>query len=359
MNPIINSKGRGTSLQPGNRFEKHSIELEPGAFEELAAIDPDFVPHRPETRCYSDDSQSIISRNDSPDLSFTFSLNPYRGCEHGCSYCYARPYHEYLGFNAGLDFETRLMVKTKAPDLLEQELARSRWIPQSVICSGVTDCYQPIERKFQITRECLRVMRDFRNPVGIVTKNALVTRDIDYLAELASYRASVVAISLTSLDHDLAGKLEPRASRPAARLQAMRALSAAGIPVGISLAPVIPGLNDHEIPALLEAARDHGACFARYTVLRLPHGVKEIFSSWLEEHFPGKKELILGRIREMRGGELYQSDFGTRMTGEGVIAEQIQTLFNVTRRRLGLDRQSHSLSNEHFRRRIPGQMELF
>lgn len=359
MNPMINSKGRGTALQPGNRFERHSIELDPGAFAELSATDPDYVPLRPETRCFSDDSQSIISKNDSPDLNFTCSLNPYRGCEHGCSYCYARPSHEFLGFNAGLDFETRLMVKHNAPDLLEHELARPRWIPQSVVCSGITDCYQPIERKFQITRECLRVMRDFRNPVGIVTKNALVTRDIDYLAELAHHQASVVAISLTSLDSDLAGKLEPRASRPAARLQAIRDLSAASIPVGISLAPVIPGLNDHEIPALLEAARDHGACFARYTVLRLPHGVKDIFSGWLDQHFPGKKDLILGRIREMRGGQLNQSDFGTRMTGSGIVAEQIRTLFTVTRHRLGLERQSPALKSKHFRRRTPGQMELF
>lgn len=359
MEKFIDGKGRGTVSQPGNRFERLRIELDPSAFEELSRIDPDFVPIRPETRCYNDDSQSIISKNASPDLGFDFSVNPYRGCEHGCSYCYARPYHEYLGFNAGLDFETRLMVKQNAPDLLERELARPGWVPRNLACSGVTDCYQPAERKFEITRECLRVLKDFRNPVGIVTKNALVCRDIDHLAELARFGASAVAISLTTLDRDLAGQLEPRASRPGARLKAIGELSDAGVPVGVSLAPVIPGINDHEIPAILEAARDHGASFARYTVLRLPHGVKDIFSDWLDRHFPGKKEMVLGRIREMRGGRLNQSGFGTRMSGEGIIADQIRAMFSVSRRRSGLEGRSPILNTEHFRRRTPGQRELF
>ena len=322
-------------------------------------MDPDFVPHRPETRCLDDDSQSVISKNSSPDIGFTYSLNPYRGCEHGCSYCYARPYHEYLGFNAGLDFETQLMVKRNAPDLLEREMAKKSWVPECLACSGVTDCYQPVERTFQITRECLRVLRDFRNPVGIVTKNALVTRDIDLLAELARWNASVVAISITTLDSELAGRMEPRASRPAARLEAIRELNEAGIPAGISLAPVIPGINDHEIPEILTAAKDYGARFAGYTVIRLPHGVKDIFSGWLDDHEPGKKEMILGRIREMRGGKLNSSEFGARMAGEGIIADQIRNLFEVAHRKLGFEKKSFELETEHYRRRMPGQMELF
>ncbi|MDF1815688.1 MAG: PA0069 family radical SAM protein [Verrucomicrobiales bacterium] len=359
MRDFINGKGRGTVAQPGNRFEKLSVELDPACFEEISRTDPDFVPIRPETQILEDDTKSIISKNDSPDLGFTYSLNPYRGCEHGCAYCYARPYHEYLGFNAGLDFETRIVAKKTAPELLEKELARPGWIPESLACSGVTDCYQPVERELQITRECLRVLRDFRNPVGIVTKNALVTRDIDYLQELAGWNASVVAISLTTLDQDLAGKLEPRASRPSSRLRAIRELHEAGVPVGISLAPVIPGINDYEIPAILEAARDHGARFAGFTVIRLPHGVKDIFADWLDVHFPGRKELVLGRIREMRDGKLNNSDYGTRMSGRGIIADEIRSIFTVSHRRLGFEKRSPRLSLEHFRRLTPGQPELF
>ncbi len=358
MHEYIDAKGRGTILQPGNRFEQHSVELDPAAFEEIAAVDEDFQPSRPETQHIADDTQSIITQNQSPDLGFSHSLNPYRGCEHGCSYCYARPYHEYLGYNAGLDFETKLMVKHRAPELLARELSKKSWQPTCLVCSGVTDCYQPIEREYQLTRQCLEVLRDFRNPVGIVTKNALVTRDIDILSDLSHFDASVVAISLTSLDSDLAGQLEPRASRPAARLAAIEKLSAAGVPVGISVAPIIPGINDHEIPAILEAAKERGASFARYTVLRLPYGVKDVFEDWLERHFPERKDLVLGRIREMRGGKLNDSSYRTRMGGQGIIADQIGTMFRVTRHRLGYEGSARTLDSSHFRRCIPGQMEF-
>lgn len=346
-------------MQPGNRFESQTVELDPASFEEIAIVDEDFQAEHPTTKCYVDESQSIISKNSSPDLGFSYSLNPYRGCEHGCSYCYARPYHEYLGFNAGLDFETRLMVKKNAAELLEKELAKPSWVPHSLACSGVTDCYQPIEKEFQITRQCLSVLRDFRNPVGIVTKNALVVRDIEYLQELAGYNASVVAISLTSLDRKLAGKLEPRASRPSGRLDAIRRLRQAGVPVGISLAPVIPGINDHEIPAILEAAKDHGAEFASYSVVRLPYGVKDIFSDWIDRFFPDRKDLILGRIREMRGGDLNNSNFGERMRGAGIIADQIESLFRVAHRKMKYTSKRKDLDTSHFRRLMPGQMELF
>ncbi|MEO0417140.1 MAG: radical SAM protein, partial [Verrucomicrobiota bacterium] len=262
---LLNPKGRGTVSRIGNRFEAHRVVEDGDLLQDLMDSDPDFVPVRPETQIIPDDSQSIITENRSPDLGFNFSLNPYRGCEHGCSYCYARPYHEYLGYDSGLDFETKLMVKKEAPHLLEHTLAKPSWSPAVLACSGVTDCYQPIERDLQITRECLEVLANFRNPVGIITKNALVTRDIDILQRLAHYQAVSVTLSLTSLDTELAGKLEPRASRPASRLKAIRTLRDAGIPVGISLAPVIPGLNDHEIPAILQAARESGAEYASYS----------------------------------------------------------------------------------------------
>lgn len=359
--PHLRPRGRGIADAPGNRFEKLHVELDAGAFEELAAVDPDWEPPSPRTVYYRDDSQSIISTNASPDLGFEASLNPYRGCEHGCAYCYARPYHEYLGFNAGIDFETKIMVKENAAELLERALSKKNWEPQLLVCSGVTDAYQPVERKLAITRACMEVLARFRNPVGIVTKNHLVTRDADYLGELArEHQAARVFLSIPTLDPDLARVLEPRASGPAMRLRALRELSDAGIPVGVSLAPTIPGLNDHEMPAILQAAAEHGARTAFYTIVRLPYAVKDLFSNWLETHYPEGKERILGRVRELRGGKLNESAFGARMRGEGPMAADIGNLFRVSARRFGLDRPLDSLSVAAFRR--PGeqkQMELF
>ncbi len=355
----VSHRGRGTVENPPNRFEKLSIETDAGEWEEIARVDPDFEPKRPKTESLRDDSQSIISTNQSPDIGFTHSLNPYRGCEHGCAYCYARPYHEYLGFNAGLDFETRIMVKERAPELLEEHLSRKSWNPTPLACSGVTDCYQPLEGKLEITRRCLEVLASFRNPIGIVTKNALVARDVDLLGELAAHDAATVVLSITTLDSELSGILEPRASRPAARLRTLRELSEAGIPAGVSVAPIIPGLNEHEIPSILQAAADHGATFAFGTVLRLPYGVKDVFSSWLDRFLPEKKERILGRVRELRGGQLNRSEFGTRLSGTGPLADQIQQILAVSKRRAGLEGTRNSLSTAAFRRRLPGQMELF
>lgn len=364
MSIPLSHRGRGTIENPPNRFEATSIVPDAGAWEEIARTDPDFAPRRIPTTYLRDESRSLISRNDSPDIGFSHSLNPYRGCEHGCAYCYARPYHEYLGYNAGLDFESRIMVKDKAPELLEAELGRKSWRPVPLACSGVTDAYQPLERELRITRRCLAVLADFRNPVGIITKNALVTRDLDLLGELASHGAAQVVLSLTTLDPVLSSTLEPRASRPAARLEAMRLLSGAGLPVGVSVAPIIPGLNDHEIPALMQAAADHGASFASATLLRLPHAVKDIFSAWLDRFAPGKKDLILNRIREVRGGALNDPAFGRRMSGTGPLAEQIAQLVAISKRRAGFsDREknfSHvRLSTKAFRRTLPGQRELF
>jgi DNA repair photolyase len=272
--------------------------------------------------------------------------------------CYARPFHEYLGFSAGLDFETRILVKEDAPELLRRELSSPRWKPKLLALSGVTDPYQPIERKLEITRRCLAVLAEFRNPVGVITKSALIARDLDHLAELARFGAVAVSVSITTLDGELARRMEPRASHPRERLRAVERLAAAGVPVSVSVAPVVPGLTDHEIPAILEAAAAAGARSASFILLRLPGAVADLFDDWLRRHFPDRREKVLNRVRALRGGELNDARFGYRMRGEGVFAEQIKALFDTARRRHGLDRRSHDLSVAHFRR--PGeQLALF
>ncbi|RME68399.1 MAG: PA0069 family radical SAM protein, partial [Verrucomicrobia bacterium] len=313
---------------------------------------------RLETRFYRDRSSSIITRNTSPDLGFDYSVNPYRGCEHGCAYCYARPYHEYLGFSAGLDFESRIMVKPEAPALLEAELASPKWTPGVIALSGVTDCYQPIERRLRLTRGCLEVLLDARNPVSVITKNRLVVRDVDLLREMAELGTVRVTLSMTTLDPVLARDLEPRTASPRARLEAIRRLSEAGVPTCVNLAPIIPGLNDHEIPAILEASARAGAIGADWALLRLPLAVKDIFLDWLDRFHPGKKPRILARLRDSRGGRLNSSAFGERLTGAGVFAEQIRALFRVAARRCGLDRPLPPLTVAHFRRPRGGQLEF-
>jgi DNA repair photolyase len=340
---------RGATINPPNRFERMEVSLD----EEFEA-----EARNPETLYLRDDTQTVISYTDSPDIGFGASMNPYRGCEHGCAYCYARPYHEYLGFSAGVDFETRIMVKTAAPELLRAELSSPKWRPQPLAMSGVTDCYQPVERKLQITRRCLQVLAEFRNPVTIVTKNYLVTRDLDVLEELAAVGAASVNMSITTLDAGLARRLEPRASLPRHRLEAIETLTSKGIPVGVLVAPVIPGLTEHEIPAILGAARRAGAESARYALLRLPYGVRDIFSAWLAEHLPEARQRILGRIREVRGGALNDSRFGTRMRGEGAQAENIRRLFEVSVTREGLNRRSVQLSTAAFQNPASQQLEL-
>jgi DNA repair photolyase len=306
-----------------------------------------------------DGTRTIIARNDSPDVGFGASINPYRGCEHGCVYCYARPTHEYLGFSAGLDFETKIMVKEDAPELLRAELSSPRWQPEVLGISGVTDPYQPIERKLQLTRRCLEVLAEFRNPCGIVTKNRLITRDIDILSELTRFNAAAVHVSLPTLDVPLNRVMEPRTSLPAQRLAAIEALADAGIPVGVLVAPVIPGLTDHEIPSVLDAAAKAGARFAGYTMLRLPYAVAPLFEEWLGQHFPERKDKVLNRIRDVRGGRLNKSEFGERMCGEGPFAEQIGALFAIAARKAGIGR-SPVLSTAAFRRPPrDGQLTLF
>jgi len=344
--------GRGASLNPAGRFEPIEVELEP----EETADDPS-----PETHFFEDASRSIISTNDSPDIPFSASLNPYRGCEHGCSYCYARPTHEYLGLSAGLDFESKVIAKRDAPTLLRQKLSSKSWEPETLAMSGVTDPYQPVERRLGITRGCLEVLAEARNPVAVVTKNHLVTRDVDLLAELARHGAASVAISLTTLDDDLRRVLEPRTSPPRRRLAAIESLAEAGVPVGVMTAPIIPAINDHEIPDLLQAAADAGAQFAAHTVVRLPGTVAPLFEDWLERNLPGRKEKVLNRLRSMRGDRINDPRFGTRMQGEGVFAEGIHQLFAISRRRAGIPEGRAPLSTARFQRpAAPGeQARLF
>ncbi len=341
-------KGRGAADNPPNRFELiHYEPFDDGSCDERPA---------PATQFFLDNTASIIATNDSPDVFFAASFNPYRGCEHGCIYCYARPYHEYLGFSIGLDFETKIMVKEDAPQLLRKELSSHKWQPQILGVSGVTDCYQPIERRFELTRRCLEVLAAFRNPAWIVTKNRLVTRDIDVLHRLAEHRAVGVAIAVTTLDTELARVMEPRATTPAGRLDTIRALTQAGIPTTVLMAPVIPGLTDHEIPEVLTAARDAGAVAAGYTMLRLPHGLGALFSAWLDQHFPLKKDKIMSRIHDLRGGKMNESRFSSRMKGEGVLADAVKQIFDLTRKKLGFP-GAPRLSTDAFRR--PDEAPLF
>jgi DNA repair photolyase len=349
---LVKIRGRGAAYNPENRFERLSVvrDAEGGDGDEVA----------PGTQFLRDASRSVIARNNSPDVGFDHSVNPYRGCEHGCSYCYARPTHEYLGFSAGLDFETRILVKEDAPALLREELSSPRWQGEPIAMSGVTDPYQPVERRLRLTRRCLEVLAEFRNPVSIITKNHLVARDAELLGELARYGAASVSLSITTLDAGLQRLMEPRASPPRRRLEAVEALAAAGVPVGVLVAPVIPGLTDHEIPAILEAAAVAGAGWAGFVPLRLPLGVADLFEQWLETHFPDRRDRVLGRVRQIRDGRLNDSRFGSRMRGEGVYADGIRALFHLARRRAGLEREWPALSSAHFRRPPAGdQLPLF
>jgi DNA repair photolyase len=346
-------RGRGASWSPANRFEKLHIDLTDADVIDFNAE----ASSRPATQYFRDGTKSVITRNNSPDVGFETSLNPYRGCEHGCIYCYARPTHEYLGFSAGLDFESKIMVKTNAPELLRAELESPRWQPQTLVLSGVTDPYQPVERKLRITRGCLEVLAKLRNPVAIITKNHLVTRDIGLLQELVASNAVAVNISVTSLDPNLQRVLEPRTTSPQGRLDAIRQLRAANVPVGVMVAPIIPGLTDHEVPKILEACAKAGAQFAGYTIVRLPWAVAPLFEHWLEEHFPDHKEKVLGRIRALRRNRLNNSQWHTRMTGEGIFAEQIASLFKVGCRRAGIGVRP-KLSGKSFRKSTT-QLRLF
>jgi DNA repair photolyase len=355
---VLEFKGRGSVNNPPNRFERSWHEDDP------EADDPDVANKvGPATEFLNDASRSIIATNKSPDVPFDASINPYRGCEHGCAYCYARPFHEYLGLSAGLDFETKILVKHDAPALLRKALLSPRWTPKPLAMSGVTDAYQPVERRLRITRGCLEVLAEFRNPVSIITKNRLVVRDIDLLGALASDGCAAVFVSITTLDPGLARKLEPRTSSPKLRLEAVAALAGAGIPVGVMVGPVIPGLTEHELPSIISEAASAGARRAGYLPLRLPMAVGPIFEEWLDRHAPGKKAKVLGRVRSMRGGMLNDPRFGARMRGEGTFATLIGAVFKNACQRVGMITSKLELSTAAFRRPAVSsserQMSLF
>ncbi len=358
-----NARGRGALENPVGRFEKNMREKS----EDDLALQAEWNSYEDEnpqtqikTEIFEDKSKTIISTNDSPDIGMEATVNPYRGCEHGCIYCYARPGHEYLGLSAGLDFETKIFVKHDAAKLLEKELCAKKWQPKVITFSGVTDCYQPIERDLKITRQCLEVLRDFRNPVAIITKNQLVARDVDILDEMASYNAAHVSISVTSLDSHVARKMEPRASQPHLRLKAMEILAKAGVSVGCMIGPVVPGLTDHEIPNILKAAANAGATSAHYTMIRLPYSVKEHFQIWLRENFPDRAERVLSHIREVRHGKLYESAFGERMTGSGVYADQVANMMKLFKKKYNLEKHGRHLSIAQFRSNAKAaQLSLF
>lgn len=338
--------GRGSALSPPNRFESVRSEVD---WEQLAADDELLSDERRVPTVFLPDSAAtIIRENDSPDIPFRYSINPYRGCEHGCAYCYARPTHETLGMNAGIDFETKVLVKHAAAALLRKELNQRRWQCEPIMMSGVTDCYQPAERRFKLTRGILEVLLEAKQPVCLVTKNSLVLRDLDLIAPLAAQNLISVAISITTLDAELARTLEPRTATPAARLRAVRELAAAGVPVRAMLAPLIPGLTDSELPTILEAAREAGARGASFVMLRLPYAVAPVFLAWLQEHRPLAAQRVESLIREMRGGQLYRAEFGMRMRGSGTYAEGVAQAFEVFVKKLGLNQPWEELDCSRF-----------
>lgn len=354
----LRPRGRSSGLNPPNRFENHSLCVLSDVIEEHVRTHPDGSQIR--TQVIADHSRRVINHVDSPDLGIEWTLNPYRGCEHGCIYCYARPTHEMLGFSCGLDFETKIMAKIDAPRLLQRELAHPKWHGETIHMAGVTDPYQPIERRLNITRQCLEIMAACRQPVRIVTKNHLVTRDVDLLAQLAKHNAVTVSVSLTTMDDHLARAMEPRASSMRDRLRAIRTLSDAGIPTTAMIAPVIPNLTTHEIPTLLDAAQQAGACSASWIMLRLPFQLKELFLDWLARNMPHRARAVESALRGMHAGKLYDSTHETRFTGDSPLAAQIASTFNVFARRLGLDENPPPISSAAFTRpALDGQLPLF
>ena len=351
-------KGRGAVSNATGRFETQKRELADDGWRH-AALEEDDPPRIP-TTVGLDTTKTIIARNTSPDVPFDRSINPYRGCEHGCVYCFARPSHAYLGLSPGLDFETKLFRKPDAAALLEAELAKPGYEADTIALGANTDPYQPIEREERITRSILEVLDGCNHPVGIVTKGALVSRDVDILGGMASRSLAKVAMSVTTLDRDLARRMEPRASTPAKRLRAIETLAKAGVPVHVLVAPIIPGINDHEIEAVLRSAKDAGARGAGWVLLRLPHEIKDLMAEWLEAHFPDRAERVMSLVRQTRGGKLYQSRWRERQRGRGPIADLIDQRFRIAKTKLRMHDRSAPLDTEAFRAPVPqgGQFSL-
>ncbi|MGE5812570.1 MAG: PA0069 family radical SAM protein [Ignavibacteria bacterium] len=357
-------RGRGAGFNPGNRFERLRVEDFPDDIAEDApyiihenAEEENFPERKIPTQYFIDNSKSIIAKNDSEDLGFENSFNPYRGCEHGCIYCYARPSHEYLSFSAGLDFETKIMVKPNAPKLLEAELKKKHYVPDIIMFSGNTDCYQPLEKKLKLTRGALKVCLKYRNPVSLITKNSLVLRDIDVLQEMAELNLISVCLSITTLNRDLARRMEPRTSSPEKRLETIEVMAKNNIPAGVNIAPVIPGLTDEEIPAILKESSERGAVFAGHAMLRLPYSVKDLFLDWLKKEFPEKESRIINRIKEIRGGKLNSYEWGERLAGKGEFAEAVHSLFKMSCNKYHLNKKQVKLTTSLFNSK--DQFEIF
>jgi DNA repair photolyase len=355
-------KGRGAVSNRDGRFEARAREaVDDGWGSGGDAVDPDFPPPKLRTTVGVDSARSIIARNTSPDVPFERSINPYRGCEHGCVYCFARPTHAYYGLSPGLDFESKLFWKPDAPALLEKELSRKGYVPKIIAIGTNTDPYQPIEREKRSMRAILEVLQAFRHPVTIVTKSALVLRDLDILGPMGEAGLAHVSVSVTTLDRHLANAMEPRASTPTRRLDAIRGLSEAGVPTGALVAPIIPGLTCHESEAILEAVADAGASSAGYVMLRLPREIADLFREWLEAHAPDRAARVLSLMRQMRGGDLYRSAWGERMRGAGPYADLVAQRFEIAKRRLGLEKRPRTLDLTQFKRPVlkGDQLALF
>ena len=351
-------RGRGASSNEVGRFETYERDLFDDGWDVLA----DLPPFKTEVR--HEESTAIITQNKSPDIPFDRSINPYRGCEHGCPYCYARPSHSYWGMSPGLDFETKLTARVNAAELLVEELAKPSYLSKPIspiALGGNTDPYQPIERDYKLTRQILEVLLDAKHPLTIVTKSALVLRDLDLLAELAKHRLVLVALSITTLDKVLARQMEPRASAPHLRLKALDELHKAGVPTMTMMAPMIPSLNDHEMEGIMEAVLERGCTQASYVLLRLPYEIKELFREWLTREVPDRASRVISLVQSMRGGKDYKAEFGTRMRGEGVFADLLSHRFQLAVKRLGFNKSSVALSTDLFMPPVPkgGQMRLF
>lgn len=348
-------RGRGAGINPPGRFEPLVI------LDRADSQDEDAPPTSVPTRYFVDHAKTALNYNQSPDICFDVSINPYRGCTHGCSYCFARPFHEYLGLSGGLDFETQIFCKTGLPGLLRKELADRKYRPQTIAMSGVTDCYQPVERELKITRQALEILAEVRNPVDIITKSHLVTRDLDLLGELARHGAARVDISITSLSAETSRKMEPRAASPQRRLDAIARCREAGVPVGILVAPVVPGLTDHEMLPILTAAKEAGAQWAAFVPLRLPGAVQPVFLDWLRREYPDRFDKITHRQEELRQGRLNDPNFHTRFVGHGPFYQAMRDTFHLALRKLGLDGHGPKLSADAFVRPTlaNGQMSLF
>lgn len=336
VRPPAVQKGRGAVSNLQGRYEQQIIEdFDDGWGDEASGSSDEAQQHR-ETQVVEERAKSILTRNSSPDIPFNLSLNPYRGCEHGCIYCFARPSHSYLGLSPGLDFESRIFAKINAPELLRTELAKPAYKPEPLALGVNTDAYQPCERRLQLTREVLKVLCECEHPVGLITKASLIERDIDLLSVMAAKQQAVVTVTITTLDHNIARTLEPRATAPARRLRTVARLAEAGIPVGVNVAPIIPFVTDAELERVVEAAADAGAVSASYIILRLPWEVSPLFQQWLQAHFPERADRVMNRVRDMSGGKDYEASFGTRMKGQGVFADLIRQRFQLAVKRTGI-----------------------